>query len=351
MIGVVSQSTENVSMSRYRTVRWMLVAVLGAGPLGVLSAAPAADPGYTPVAKLPVIIDGQPLRDFAFDASASRLFACSKLGLFWAELGRARPVLKGPLFAKDLLRIELAPDLGRLFYFTDDEIGFVDIRNDPTVPVPLSTGPFRAVEMVYEPTRREIYIATRSPRIIVIDGLSGRQGRDVTVPGWYAFGLEATPGRVFMNVGSKGGLFQIDAGTHEVTGWEVEGDLGTPLTLESDRSGRTLFAAFDRYLVAIDTQTAREKARLVTSRSSSMAFDPGTAWLVASWSDWQRPVLRMRAFTVDDAFLEAADIDGAQGEIPYSAQTPVPRLEPLYRGFLQVGRRSMIVWRANVPRS
>ena len=58
-----------------------------------------------------------------FDPGVRRLYAGSDRGLFWADLGEAEPRMKGPLFKRDILKIEMAPDLGRVFYLDADEIG------------------------------------------------------------------------------------------------------------------------------------------------------------------------------------------------------------------------------------
>ena len=71
-------------------------------------------------------------------------------------------------------------------------------------------------DIVYEPTRKELYVATRDPRLLVFDGVSGRAGDDVPLPGWFGTQLEAIPGRVFVLLEDKQGLYVIDAATHHV---------------------------------------------------------------------------------------------------------------------------------------
>ena len=325
-------------MNLHRTARSVTVAALGLISAGLLSAA-SPDRNSSPyahIATLPSVVDGQPLQDQAFDSATQRLYIGSNLGLFWSDLSEARPVIKGPLFKKRIRRIELAPDLGRVFYFTETEIGYVDVRNASTEPVTLVAGRDRAVELVYEPTRHEIYVSTETPRILVIDAKTGERASDIRVPGWFATSLEAVPGRVFMNVGSKNGIYQIDAATRTVTPWKITGKVVTPAYLDADPTGRRLFAVYDQFIVVLDVATAREIGRVTTTSRPTIAFDPGTGWLVASWSDW-RPRLRIKAFTVDEQGVEEV----SQMDNP---DLGIIGLEPTSSGFIQNGHNSLLVW-------
>ncbi|NQW05508.1 MAG: hypothetical protein HQ485_16005 [Acidobacteria bacterium] len=292
---------------------------------------------YATVAALPDVVDGQPLRDFAFDEVARRVYAASDRGLFWSDLNDARPAMKGPLFKKDLLRIEMAPDLGRLFYFTNNEIGYVDLRGASPTPVTLAVGRDWATELVYEPVRQEIYVATRTPKVLVFDARSGERGAEVKVPGWWATSLEAVPGHVFMNVSNKNGLYEIDAATHVAKPWPIDGKLVTPAYLESDPSGRNLFAVYDQFIVAIDVATAKVVGRVTTTAPPVVAFDPGTGLLVASWANASRRNLILKAFRVDDSGLtEVAEMS--------NPSRGLLGLEPTSGGFLQKGSHSLLVW-------
>ncbi len=313
--------------------------VISAGLLAVSSHAWA--PSYAPAATLARIVNGQALRDYAFDRATRRLFAGSD-GLFWFDLDDRKPTAKGPIVRKDILRIELAPESGRLFYLADDEIGFVDIRHLPAEPVTLAKGHWGGRDIAYEPTRQEVFVGTRSPAVLVFNAVTGERLPDVTVPGWYATGIEAIPGRVFMNVEGKSGVYQIDAATHNVTPWAIDGRVVTPARLEADPAGRTLFAAYDQYIVAIDVRTAKELGRIVTAPDSSMAFDPGTGWLVASWVEWQHPLVHLSVFSVDaSGFNEVGTLESR-----VSGGGKTPALEPTNQGFIQLGSNSIIVWKA-----
>lgn len=335
-------------MTLTRALHPLVIVSLAILPSTTLSATPvgpieigAASP-YLTRATIPDVVDGQPLRDFAYDATARRMYAGSDRGLFWVDLNDASPSIKGPMFKKDLRRIEMAPDLGRLFYFTVDEVGYVDLRGVSPEPVTLARGRHWATDVVYEPTRHEIYVATRSPRIMVFDARAGERSADITLPGWWATSLRAVPGHVFMNIGNKNGLYAVTAATHAVAPWPVDqtdGKLVTPAYLEADPSGRHLFAVYDQFIVAIDVATAKVVGRLTTPAPPVVAFDPGTGLLVASWGDFGPPRLRIKAFRVDDqGFTEVAAMNNpAVGQLG---------LEPLSGGFLQKGSHSLLVWTA-----
>jgi len=332
-------------MTSMRISRLAAPAALGLALISAVYATPAASStqarsasSYTLVATLPDVVDGQPLRDFAFDDKTRRLYAGSDRGLFWSDLSEENPVFNGPLFRKDIRRIEMAPDLGRVFYITETEVGYLDVRGTSPEPVTVVAGRLWGTELVYEPTRQQVYVATGTSRVVVLDARSGERAPDITLPGWSATGLEAVPGRVFMNVSGKNGIYQIDAATHAVTVWPVESQLVTPAHFEADPAGRTLFAAYDQFIVAIDIASGKQLGRITTTSSPAMAFDPGTGWLVTSWAD-ARPRLRLKAFDVNaQGFAEMCEMDNpALGGFG---------LEPTAHGFIQRGHKSLLVWAA-----
>lgn len=210
------------------------------------------------------------------------------------------------------------------------------MRNASTEPVTLVVGRDRATEIVYEPTRHEVYVSTETPRILVIDARNGERAPDIRVPGWFATSLEAVPGRVFMNVGSKNGIYQIDSATRSVTPWKFDGRVITPAYLDADPTGRHLFAVYDQFIVALDVATSKEIGRVTTTSRPSIAFDPGSGWLVASWAD-ARPRLRMKAYSVDSqGFKEVGTMD--------NPDLGIIGLEPTSSGFIQNGYNSLLVW-------
>jgi hypothetical protein len=296
-------------------------------------------PPYTMVATLPFRVDGQPLRAFAFDASRHRLYAGSNRGLFWVDLSEPTPRVKGPIIRKNILRIEFSPELSRMFYTTPDEVGYADLDHfgesrqliDHIVPQ----------DLVYEPTRREVYVSTRDPRLIVFDGASGRREDDVPLPGWYGVELESIPGRVFFSLGDRDGLYALDAATHHVAPWPVTGRVVTPARIEADPAGQYLFLSYYREIVAIDIASATVVGRVVTFSTPAIAFDPGDRLLIATWRN-DPPPTKVMAYRVDAQGLTLA----AELENPDVGASGV---EPTSHGFVQAGNLRLLVWTSQPP--
>jgi hypothetical protein len=294
---------------------------------------------YAGAVRVPSIVNGQSLTSFAHDPGTNRLYAGNEQGLFWVDLSDPEPRVKGPLFKKRMGAIEVAPETGRLFYATIDEIGMVNLRTNDA-PVVLSGPEWSLAGFVYEPTRKQMYISTRRGRVLVFDAETGERSPDVIVPGNYVTMLEALPGRVVFTLADKSGLYTIDAATKAVAPWAVTGKLVTPVYLEADPSGKYLFATYDRYVVAIDVARAAIVGRLITATGGRIAFDPDSRLLLATQFEHPgHPKLRLAAYRVgDDGFTEVSRLS----ILPDAA----PGLESLRSGgFLQSGRRSLFVWK------
>ncbi len=319
----------------HRSFAFCVVVLLAGFRVGPLAARSDVPP-YTSVGTIPFVVDGQVLRTFVFDPGANRLYAGSDRGLFWTDLGDPSPRLKGPMFKRDIRKIQFAPDLGRLFYTTDDEVGYADVRTggEPTALVV----DFHATDLTYEPTRHELYVSSRDPRLLIFDAKSPERGTPLELPGWYGLELEAIPGRVFLSVGGKDGLYTIDAATHRVSEWPVTGRISTPAYLEADPSGQYLFLAYYREIVAIDIAKAAVVGRVVTATVPAIAFDPGTRLLVATWND-DPPPTRVIVYRVDDHGLSTV----AQLKNPDVGEVGV---EPMNGGFVQAGHHALILWRS-----
>ena len=320
-------------MTRVLSVR-LLVVLLAAGSVH----GRADDAPYTQVARVPSIVDGQGLGAFAYDPVDHRLYAGGRTGLFWVDLKESDIRLKGPLVRKAIGTIEVAPEAGKLFYTTPEEFGFMNLRtNDP--PRVLTARQWRTARLAYEPTRRQMYIATREKGILVYGTEDGERGPVIELPGWYADVLEAVPGKVFFSVANKSGLYVIDAATHKVSPFPVTGKLVTPAYLDADPTGKYLFATYDKFLVAIDIATATVVGRITTSTGARIAFDPERRLLIMSEHYQGRALIRIRAYSVgDQGFTEVAElknpVDGRVG------------LESFRGGFLQQGTRSLLLWSA-----
>ena len=166
-----------------------------------VAARQAAAPSYTMVATLPSIIDGTGVRSLRYDATRNRLYTAVQSGLFWVDLSEKTPRVKGPFVRKNIVKIEFAPEVEKIFYMTADEVGYADL--DRFGESKTLKGDLTPIDIVYEPTRKELYVATRDQRLIVFDGVSGRAGDDVPLRDGSRPQLEAIPGRVFVLAGGQ----------------------------------------------------------------------------------------------------------------------------------------------------
>jgi hypothetical protein len=306
---------------------WLLVTPTAA------SQAPA--PSYKTIATLDRGIDGYGFSTFAFDAKANRLYLGSLGGLFWVDLSEKTPRIKGPSVRKRITRIEFAPELQKIFYSTADEVGYADL--DRFGESKTLVAEITPRDIVYEPTRKELYVATRDPMLLVFDGASGRARDDLSLPGWFANQLEAIPGTVFVELDDKQGLYAIDATSHRIAPWPVTGRFVTPAFLEADPAGEYLFASFYRELVAIDVKRAAVTANIVTPSTPAIAFDPGERVLIATWGDDDPPPYKIRAYRPSaDGLTEIARLQ--------NPRVGISGVEPTSHGFVQSGHLALLVW-------
>lgn len=319
-------------MTRSGLIRLCLVVLIGAAAAPM--SASQATPAYSVISTVPFVVEGQQLRTFVFDPVGNRFFAGSDRGLFWIDLNESNPRLKGPLVKHDIIRIEVAPDVGRLFYLTPEELWSLDIRN-PSEPVLIGAG--RAYDLAYEPTRKEVYVTPRLPVIWVISALTGERAPDIKLPGWLGRGLEASPGRVFLDVEGQPDLYVVDAKTREVSPWKVKGSFVPPGYLDADPKGRYLFARYDRYVVAIDIETATVVDRLVMLTPPSIAYDPGAERLIVTWNDELVRDVSIGVYRIDArGFTEERRLRN-----PRLGRSGV---EPTSFGFVQQAQYAMYVW-------
>lgn len=303
-------------------------------PLSATQATTA--PPYQMIATFDASSDGNAFSTFAIDPKANRMYLGSLGGLYWIDLSEKSPRIKGPSTRKRIDKIEIAPELHKVFYTAAaDEVGYIDLDRFGESKTLISGIVPR--DIVYEPSRKELYVATRDPKLLVFDAATGRARDDVSLPGWFANQLEAIPGRVFVELDDKQGLYSIDAATHQMAPWPVTGKLVTPAFLEADPAGEYLFASFYREIVAVDVKRAAVIANIVTPSTPSIAFDAGERVLIATWGDDDPPPYKIRAYRPGpDGLTEIARLE--------NPRVGVSGVEPTTHGFLQRGHLALLLW-------
>jgi len=306
----------------------------------------ADNPPYTQAGRVPSVIDSDSLNSFAFDPGGRRLYAPTDAGVYWLDVRESEPKFKGPMLPKRPGSIEIAPDLGRLYFSSDRErFGYLNLRaNEP--PKILAGKEWQGGRLAYEPTRKEIYTATRfrGETIAVYDAETGKRTADLKLPGYRVTALEAVPGKVFFSVENKSGLYVIDAATHTVAPWPINGKLVTPAFIEADPAGQYLFGQYERHVVAIDIRTATVVADLTTAGVASVAFDPERRLVVVSAAEIpDHPRVVLKTYSVSPSgFTHVADLKNTvenDGSV-YS----------MHGGFVQRGHDSLYLWLAAPPR-
>lgn len=298
-----------------------------------------ADAVYTRVAAVPGGVNGYGLGQFQFDPDSRRLFAISTNGLYWCDIDAPKPAWNGPTIKAPMNLLRLAPQLKRLFFATREELGYVDLD---ALDTPHLYAKVRAGTMVYEPERSEIYVGYRSEQVLVFNARTGERSDSIRVPGWSGQLLEAIPGRVFLTVPNKNGLYMINASSHRVGPWPVDGKIVTPMRIEVDPTGRYIFGAYYQNIVAIDTVTAKVVGRLDSIGTASIAYDPGAQLLIVNAVTQPSPA-RITAYRVSDTgFTLAATMK--------SPEDDAITLEPTGRGFLQRSRFQWLIWKMDTRR-
>jgi hypothetical protein len=269
-----------------------------------------------------------------FDRQSNTLFAGSAEGVYSADLSAPKPQMSGPLVKTHASVVEVAPDLGRVFYGGVDGIGWVSEHGG----APVTISDTYAWDLVYEPTRHEIYASFQFlPYVMVFDARTGDRRAVIDLPGWNASQLEAVPGKVFMLVGGKDGIFTIDAATRKVSSWEVSGTLITPGMLQADPHGRYLFMARPSEIDQIDIATRRIVGKATMFGMPSISFDPASDRLVAAWPD--TTILKERLIVFQpgpEGLKQVAQLTNTSGGV---------HLIRTNRGFIQNGDRQFLVWK------
>jgi DNA-binding beta-propeller fold protein YncE len=314
-------------IARLMLVPLLLATVLALRPL-------AASDGYRIVSRLPDVIDGQALVSLRYDWVSHRLFAGNAVGVYSADMSAAKPKITGPIAHGLVTAIEVAPDLGRVFYAGPTEIGFVDEAGGKGVTI----AEHYANSLAYEPTTHELYASfALLNKVSVYDAQTGHLKTDIKLPGWSAFQLVAVPGKVFMLVKGRDGIFAIDPATHTVAPWAVTGKITTPGRLEADPNGRYLFFARMNDVAAIDIASQREIGHVGIYGEPTLSFDPDSGLLVVGWLDnspEQRDVLHVLRPT-NDGLVPVAMLNNETGGTT---------LVRSHYGFIQHGFHEFLVW-------
>jgi DNA-binding beta-propeller fold protein YncE len=301
-----------------------------------------ADLPYSQVSRLPRVVDSGAFVQFAFDPVGRRLYAHSREGVYAIDVQAREPEATGPILPRTIASIEMAPDLGRLYFARErEQFGYLNLRtNQKTI---LAGPEWQGGWLVYEQTRRELYTPTRfrGETISVYDGDTGKRTAEIKLPGFQVTALESVPGKVFFSVANKAELYSIDAATHTVTPWRVNGQKITlPARLHGDPAGQYLFLGYDRHVLAVDPQSGNAIARLLTGGSPSFAFDPEKRLLVVSALEHpDHPRVRLHTYSIGPSGFTLV------GELP-NRQNEGWGLVSMYGGFLQQGYDSLLFWLA-----
>src|SRR5688572_24890158 len=119
--------TERASMTRALWLRIGVVLLASTAALGQVD-----NPSYTQVGRLPRVVASESLVNFLFDPVGRRLYAQSRGGVYWVDVREREPRLNGPILPRSTGAIEIAPDLGRLYFADKDEFGYLNLRsNEP----------------------------------------------------------------------------------------------------------------------------------------------------------------------------------------------------------------------------
>jgi hypothetical protein len=306
----------------------------------------ADDPPYIQAGRVAKAVGTGVMNEFVFDPVGRRLYGRNGEGVYWVDPRAAGSRFNGPILLRRTGAIEIAPDLGRLYFSKDrDHFGYVNLRTNAP-PTTLVGKEWRGGWMVYEPVRKEIYTPTRAlgDTMAVYEADTGTLTREITLPGSRVTRLEAVPGKVFFTVEGKFGLHVIDATTHAVRPWPVNGTMVEPGRLEVDPSGRHMITQYERHVVAIDIPSARVIGQLLIPGLDDFAFDPERRLVVLAVHDPpDHPKVRLRTYALNaNGFSEVAELKN-----PEEASAG---LTSMNGGFMQAGRHSLFIWSTAPPR-
>jgi hypothetical protein len=304
----------------------------------------ADDLPYAQVSRVPRVVNSGSLFDFEFDPTGSRLYALSIKGVHWVDVRASEPRVNGPIPFNRLGTIAIAPDLGRLYFSKDrEQFGYVNLRTNETT---ILTGKeWRCGEkLVYEPTRKELYATTtfRGDVVAVYDSETGRRKAEIKLPGYQVGTFESVAGKVFVTLANKPELFAIDAASHAVAPWLVNGrTIISPGRVQVDPVGDYVLIQHNRGVIAVDARTATVAGSITTPLdSSTFAFDPEKRILVVPTVEVpDHPRIRLHAYAFNVAGFRPI------GELP-NLENEGGRVYSMHGGFIQEGHSSLLLWLA-----
>jgi len=314
-------------LGRWTALLVLLVATFAFAPANVRG-------DYRIVAHLPDVMDGQALRSPRYDWKSHRLFTGNAVGVYSAVLSVPKPEMIGPLTHAFVEFVEVAPDLGRVFYSGPTEVGYVDEQGGKGVTLV----PHYAGSLAYEPTKHELYASFKFlPEVDIFNARTGRLETRVKLPGWSAFQLVAVPGKVFLLLPDKDGIYTIDAATHTVAPWPIKGNITTPGRLEADPNGKYLFFTRESEVDAIDIARETVIGKISLYGEPSVSFDMDSGLLVVGWlhnSPQKFDVLQVVRPT-GDGLVPVATLSNEAGGT---------ELVRSHYGFIQHGFHEFLVW-------
>jgi DNA-binding beta-propeller fold protein YncE len=205
----------------------------------------------------------------SIDHTGNRLYLASTDGLRFLDLTTgdigdfvSRSRFTGPFV--------VAPDVNRVFAEIDsNRVAFLDASSYEEV----GHIPRRDFSrLTYDPARRELYVfAAGASRAEVFDALTAKPVATVELPSWGADGEVLAPGRVFVRIHDE--YFVLDTTTRRLAKFPLPRNIGR-VRLFADASGRTLFAATEKQLLAFDADTAAVTGVFHTGERAYAAFDP-----------------------------------------------------------------------------
>lgn len=282
----------------------------------------------------PTYIHGQTLRlaglgGVAFDATDGRLWIGTRRGL--VTLAANRSAVSEPVAVPaSVADIELAANLRRLFIVMEgDRVAYIDL-NRPAEPVGLGRV-HRVRDLVYEPVRRELFVFTATSDVVVLNAVTGKPIRPITLPGLDGRTPVAAAGQIYLTLGGERGVFRIDATTRVVTRVEALGE-DTPHAIEVDHANGRLFLAYARRIAAVDLASGTELGRHATVTEAAIAYDSGTGLLVFTNS---APPMSLETLRVTSSGLEPVD------RLNWVAPG-LGWLEPTLHGFVQRGEATSV---------